>query len=481
MSRLPIDRYTVLGDDIAPNFDLSISGRDASKASGLFEAVRPLISGVVYEEDEEMSSMFELHLINRADTAPELRANWHAVVDSKAFQEGNTVDLWMGYGGVRQYMGRVDIVKWLPTFPASGAPVFTLKGYDGRHRMQLGNQVRAKSSLKTKRKVAWRKQPDEVTVKKIAAKYGYGADVDETEVKRRKKIAKRTRTVSHYDATGAPVFYASNTYTRVESVFPTRVQPAQMSDWEFLRKLAKINRFDLWVAYSETLRKYVIHFKRRQDIGTPEYLFTYNGRDGSLISAEPEFAIQEQPTDVEVLYFDKRRRKIERTVINDINAAEDVRLGSASPGNFHAQRTISKGARVRFSAFGQAIEAIADRPFRSKKDAETFVRNWLKERERDFLILRGRVVGLETLRPRQIHQLEGMGARLDGFYRLTQVRHEMLPGQQYQCAFTAYKVLSQEIARRARTTKVRVTASTLNELGQRIGLSANEVKTALGD
>jgi len=469
LSRLPIEHHTQLGDDLAPNFDISISGRDASKASALFDAVRPLIAGVAYEEDEEMSSMFELHIVNQPDTSPGLRANWRAVVDSKAFQEGNTVDLWMGYGGVRQYMGRVDLVRWLPVFPSEGPATFTIKGYDGRHKMQNENRVRAKSTLKTKRKVAWRGMPDEEIVRKIAAKYGYGADTDPTEVKRRSKIVKRTSTVERYDESGAPVFYASSTHKVVESIFPTRPQPADMTDWAFLRKLAKINRFDLWVEWSETKRKYIVNFKRRQDAGSPEYLFTYNGRDGSLISAEPDFAIQDQTTDVEVFYFDKKRKKIERTVINDINPAEDLRLSTATVGNFEARKEISKGARVRFSAFGQSIEAIADRPFRNKKDAETFVRNWLKERERDFLTLRGKVVGLETLRPRQIHQFEGLSTRLGGFYRLTQVRHEMLPGQQYQCAFTAYKVLSQEVARRARTTKVRMTSAMLSNIGKRLG------------
>jgi hypothetical protein len=53
-----------------------------------------------------------------------------------------------------------------------------------------------------------------------------------------------------------------------------------------------------------------------------------------------------------------------------------------------------------------------------------------------------------------VHQIEGLGKRIDGLYRFTQVRHDMSPGKIYDCKFVAYKVLSQDIARRKATTKV---------------------------
>lgn len=456
MARLPIDRFVQIGDDAAPDFDITISGRNAGRATQLFEAVRPLISAVSYEEDESMSSMFELTCINQPDTGPGKPVNWRAVIDSKAFSEGNAIDLFMGYGGVRRFIGRTDIVKWLPQFPESGPGVFMIKGFDGRHRMQKGNQFKTKKGKATrtrKRKTFYSNLPDESIVKKIAEKYGYGVNVDATEISRRKVVV--TKQVDVQDPNRIfGLVKASRSKEVIRKVFQTRVQPADMTDWAFLQKLAKINRFDLWVDFDQTKNRYVVNFKKRPDAGQAEFLFTYNGRDGSLISAEPDFAIQEQPTDVSVLYYDTRLKQVQRTTINDLNAAENVNFRSASQGNFEAKKTISRGARVRFTAFGQTLEAIADRPFRSKKEAETFVKNWLRERERDFLILKGKVVGIETLRPRQIHQFEGMSARLDGFYRFTQVKHTMAPGQIYNCDFVAYKVLSQEITRRKATTKV---------------------------
>ena len=113
------------------------------------------------------------------------------------------------------------------------------------------------------------------------------------------------------------------------------------------------------------------------------------------------------------------------------------------------------------------VDAFTDRPFTSKKQAETWVLNWLKERERDFLILSGRVVGIETLRPRQIHQFAGLGTRLDGFYRFTQVKHVQAPGQIYAVDFVANKVLSQEITRRPATTKATNNSAVKGRLPQK--------------
>ena len=439
MSRLPIERFTRLGDDIAPDFSLTIEGKDASKALELFEAVRPLISGVSIEFDEEMSTMFELHVINQpAEAAASAGGfgappDWQAVLNSKVFQEGNGIDLFMGYGGVRHFMGRTDVVKWLMNFPGAGPTTFTIKGFDGRHAMATGNQFKvgkkigkatgATAPKKRKRKTYY-DEFDHVIVKRIAEKYGYGVDADPT------------------PRPSGP-----------------RVHESGTTDWAFLRKLAQINRFDLSVDYDQKKRQYVVRFKDRKDIGTPEYKFTYNGEDGSLLELSAEFQIKDQPTDVEVLVYDKKRKKIERTVISDATPAESVKLGHTGVGNFQAKKEITVGARVRFAAFGQVFDAISSKPFKSKKDAQRWVENYLREHERELLVVQGKVIGIETLRPRQVHQLAGLSTRLNGLYRFTNVKHDMIPGQPYVCEFTAHKILRTDVARRKATTTTQTVAT----------------------
>ena len=429
MTRLAIETFSSYGDDLAPGFDLTISGQDTSGASELFDAIRPLISSVSYEDDEDMASMFELKVINQPETAPGMPVNWRAVIDSKAFTEGNAIDLHMGYGSQRDFVGRVEIVKWLPTFPEEGPGTFTIKGFDGRHKMMKQNAVKAG---KKKRKTFYKNMPDEVIVHKVAQKYGYRANTDETESKKKAVKGKGGK---------------------VQHVFRTRVQQPEQSDWAFLQKLADINRFDLWCEWDAT--NWVIHFKKRQDAGSALYKFTYNGEDGSLLSAEPDFSIQDQPTDVEILYYDRKKKNVERTVISEVTTAEDVKLGGprVGPGQLQAKKTLDVGARVRFTAFGQTIQAFADRPFKSGKEATNFVQNWLREREREFVIMQGKVVGIPGLRSRQIHELAGLGARLDGFYRFTNVKQMQAPGQTYAGEFVAHKVLSEEIAERPTQTK----------------------------
>ena len=450
MSRLPSEQFLRRGDDIAPGFEISISGRDTSEATSLFSAVRPLVQSVVYEEDEEMSSLMEINIINQPDTGPGRPVDWRAVIDSKAFQEGNFIDLWMGYGNSRHFMDRGEIVKWLPRFSSDGPQTITLKAFDGRHRMARGNQFRVRIGKgKKQRKTAYRNTPDEDIVKRIAQKYGYGVRFDIPEA-RKKKTSVLT------SVNGVPKKI-------VRHVFPTRVQGSGVSDWDFLRRLAEINRFDLWVQFDPFDDNFVVNFKQRLDTGPPRFLFTYNPNDpadepGSLLEAEPDFSINDQVTDVEVLLYDRKRRVIERTTISDANPEEDLKLSSkrVGPGQLKAKKSIQVGARVRFSAFGQVNEAISDMPFRNKKQAANFVQNFLRERERDFLLLSGTIVGLPLLRARDTHEIRGLGQRIDGIYRFINVRHEMQPGSIYRTTFTAHKVLTNNVARRSPTTRVEI-------------------------
>jgi len=483
MPMIPASQFEP-GDELGPSFDIFIEGKDASSSSPAFEAIRPLIAGVTYEEDEEMTALFELQVINQPDIrmGEGSKVDWHAVLDCKAFQEGNGIDLFMGYAGAKTYMGRVEIVKWLPKFGAQGPTEFLIKGFDGRHRMMQGNQVKAKAPKEdkasggakgkqaslagkapkaskgsaNKQRHVYRSMTDDQVVKKVAAKYGFAVDCDTPEKGLAAKSGGKKKGVVIEKGVVQKEEPAKS--KRRTAATPTRVQVADQTDWLFLQRLATINRFDLWVDYDLEAKRWVVHFKKRQDIGDPLMTFTYNGEDGSLLEAEPDFSVKEQSTSVEVLYFDRKTRTIELTSLEDQTKEEDVSFGTAMPGSFTAKKTTGVGARVRFTAFGQSLEAISNKPFRSRKDAEAFIADWLKEKERDLVVLKGKVVGMESLRPRQVHEFLGMNTRLDGVYRLTQVKHVMQPGSPYVVEFIAHKVLSEDISRRKATTKAKVKA-----------------------
>lgn len=444
-----LTEFENFGDDIAPGFDLAINGQDAGEAASLYTAVRPLIQSVCFEEDEEMASLLELTVINQPATAPGQPVDWRAVIDSKVFSEGNEIDLWIGYGSSRTYMDRTQIVKWMPVFGDDGPVEFTVKAFDGRHPMTIGNQYKAGKQHRSvltaatqkrhkPRRTFYKNLTDADVAKQVAAKYGYGIDADVPDVKRKRVV----------DAEG-----------KVHHIFPTRVQPTEMPDWEFLRKLADVNRFDAWVSYNLEKKQYQINFKKRPDIGQAVYTFTYNGEDGSLINASPDFSIKDQPTDVEVLYYDKALRTVKKTVLVESKPAENVSLagGRVGPGELQAKETLVRGASVRFSAAGQVLEAFSEKPFRNPKEAQAFVTNWLSERERSLVVMQGTVVGIPKVRCRQVHELRGLGARLDGFYRFTNVKHCLRAGSPYLVEFTAYKILTTDAGGRdAQTSTVAV-------------------------
>lgn len=499
MTFLPSDDFGNY-EELAPGFDLLFSSGGDGQTN---QMLRSLISSVSYEDDEEMSSMLELTIINQPDITVGIGAktDWSAVLDCKAFQEGNFIDLFIGYAGLKTFIGRVEIVKWLPRFGQNGPSEFVIKGYDGRHRMMGGIKIKEKqkssekgskktgnkcqisvlgqpaksSASASKKKHVFSGMSDDVIVKKIADKYGFLSvcdPIDSSMVARTSssgsgkgdlfafgKVFKNMSEYNKYKSlhkikeTKPPKQNQGGNSGSRSSGFPARIQTEEQTDWQFLQKLAAINRFDLWVDYDFVKNNWVVHFLKRKDVDSAMYTFTYNGRDGSLLEAEPDFSLHEQSTSVEVVYFDTSKKSINITEIFENKTSENVSFSSASLGNLTAKKTLATGARVRFTAFGQTIEAISNKQFKNQKDAGQFANDWLKEKERDLILLKGKVIGIPSLRPRQVHEFDGMSNRIDGFYRLTQCKHILSPSSPYIVEFVAHKILSEEIVRRKQETK----------------------------
>jgi hypothetical protein len=65
----------------------------------------------------------------------------------------------------------------------------------------------------------------------------------------------------------------------------------------------------------------------------------------------------------------------------------------------------------------------------------------LRDHKDNFITARGTVVGLETLRPGQVHTIDGVGIQLSGDYEFTTVTHKF-SGDGYVCEFFAHKVVT---------------------------------------
>jgi len=57
---------------------------------------------------------------------------------------------------------------------------------------------------------------------------------------------------------------------------------------------------------------------------------------------------------------------------------------------------------------------------------------------------RGKIIGVENVRPRQIHKLGGVDI-YSGEYYFTQVKHHFVGESVYNCDFVAYRIMPQSL------------------------------------
>lgn len=131
-----IDRYN-------PRFDIRIAGTTLSAD------VTRLVTSVSYDNNADMADMFSVTLGN-----PD-----NKLLDSALFELGKTVEIHMGYGDDLEPMMLGEITSLQPSFPAGGAPMLTVSGYDKSHKMRHGVPDRD----------AWKFMNDSAIVAQIAA------------------------------------------------------------------------------------------------------------------------------------------------------------------------------------------------------------------------------------------------------------------------------------------------------------------------
>lgn len=411
------------GHRLAPVLDLRIfkpGGRNATEhPRGILD--QHLLS-VEVEEDIKMTSHLTMTLSN---------PDW-VVSDSDILTAGTQFDVNFGYSSGTIHLGRrFELVHQMPMFPRSDIPTLQVSGYDGRHRMTSGDKLVGQKELakKARKELAktrsFKDKRDTEIVKAIADIYDFNFDLDQTEGRR------------------------------------TRVKKSGKSDWEFILHLAKFNDFETWVDYRIGVG-WTLHF-RKEDLREPAdyWKFVY-GEDGtgSLLECTPELEMAKQSTDVDVLSYDRRLRKV---TTSELSETKDVVVKSVRGGikGGRILESVDYGSKVRFTAFGRTMEVIANRPFRRKKDAKKYAENYLREREKDFVTCTGTLIGVENVRPRQVHHLDGLGVKYSGFYKFIQTTQRWAKDSTYETDFVGYKVIPE----RAQVHR-KVTASVVDFEGE---------------
>lgn len=445
----------VEGDDLAPVFRLEIN--DAP----LNYDINRLVTSVEFESALDMADMLKLTIDNPGlvdDDYPDWTGH-------KAFQPGNEVSIYMGYGRAdkrENFVGRAMWSKHLPNFPQEGMPQLQVQGYDISFKM-MDNEGPVVSAGKNTKPVT--KRPMELAddqgqvfqsilhseiVQRIADMYGLATDIDAT-TKREQVIIKKGR--KHF---------------------------------ELIKGLGNLNNKDFWVDWDLRTRKWTLHWKNKNRSQDAQYILRYGpdidrnnqfraNTSGTLLSLEPEYGLREAVSTATILIFDgKNQRWVSAIEIEDASGPDPIfRAGggiaqraavstrpkpvkkgetSSRPKKEARATTMKRHAKdvigealdnatsFRIAAGGVTIDVLPPGVrFRDAEEAGRFLLRWFKAKQDNFIAVKGRTVGIETLRARQVHTIRGVGDRLDGDYFFTRVNHQMTDG--YFCEFNANKII----------------------------------------
>lgn len=444
----------VEGDDLAPVFRLEINDKP------LNYDINRLIQTVEYESAIDMADMLRITIDNPGlidDQFPDWTGH-------KAFQPGNEASLYMGYGKAdrsHNFVGRVIWSKHLPVYPREGMPQLEVKGYDLSSKL-MDNEGPVTSAAKktspvTKRPVELADDQGQVfqsilhseIVERIADMYGIEKDIDAT-TKREHMIIKKGK--KHH---------------------------------ELIRGLANLNNRDFWIDWNLKLG-WVLHWKTRNRTQGPQYVFRYGSNKsgsveristgGTLLECAPEYGLRETVSTATILVFNEKtqswvsaieiedasgpdpifkpgggvaaraavaRRPKQRS--KDASTSRPRKIAKATALKARAKDVITdaldNASSFRIAAGGVSIDVLPSGVrFKDIEEAGRYLLRWFQMRQDNFITLKGTIIGVETMRARQVHTIRGLGNRLDGDYFFTRVRHNMAESV-YSCEFTANKVI----------------------------------------
>ncbi|MFH1569628.1 MAG: hypothetical protein ABIL09_16650 [Gemmatimonadota bacterium] len=388
--------------DFAPYYELWING------SKLKDDVLRQIAGMTIEMSVDGADQVTLDV----QPVTGLR-RVRNLLDGHVLAEGNSLEVWAGNGrGPLVSMGRYD----LQVSPPRGDE-------RGRRLEVIGYSAAAK-------------------LLRYEAPWRFGADVGDTEIVQRM-------------ATAAGLAHeVSPTLPRKRG----RVKEAGRSDFEFLDEIAATARnergtdFRWYVRWDPTKRggrgADVLTFDPyRLDSSAEKYVFRYEPEDdlaSTLRRWSIEPAMGDTPTRVSVVYLDRLAGE-EREVVAEVadpNADPTVLWTGAVAGLEGIDQEVKDGAAVRLQAIGEGTEAspLEFLAFEDEGEALDFARRWFRQRQYAFAHADFAVIGMERLRPWDVHAYRGMDARWDGDYMTTSVRHRWGTGSVYFCELAANRV-----------------------------------------
>ena len=273
---------------------------------------------------------------------------------------GADVEVCMGYGDAKSTPTAVRglITEITTSFPDGAAPELSIAGYDHGFSLTMGKNSRT-----------WSKARDSDAAHEIASFNNLSAKIETTKEKH------------------------------------AQIEQNQESDWEFLKKLADRNHFELYVDEQKTL-----HFAPPNDKATAVARLAYGE---GLLSFKPEANLAGQIARVEVYGWDTKAKK---AIVGRAGAGEESGLTGKSAGqhlgSFVRDPSKSPTLRLRQPVFTQA-------------EADQRAKAALNERAKQFLTGEGETIGLPEIRPDRNIELDKLGAPFSKTYYVQQATHKI--------------------------------------------------------
>ena len=272
---------------------------------------------------------------------------------------GSEIEVGLGYGDAKStpILATGTITEISTNFPEAGAPELAVSGYDHGFLLTMGKSYRS-----------WSNARDSDAVHEIAGFHHLDARIETTKT-------------SH-----------------------AQIEQNQESDWEFLKKLADRNHFELYMDERRTL-----HFIPPNNKAGAVVRLAYGE---GLLSFKPEANLAGQISQVELYGWNPKTKK---AFIGRASAGEESGLDGKSAGQ-HLNSLVRDPGKKPTLRLRQPVSSQAEADQRAKAA--------LNERATQFLTGEGETIGLPELRPDRNVALDKIGAFSKTYY-LQQTTHKI--------------------------------------------------------
>lgn len=396
--------------DILPEVSIKIEDTQIGDGTSDF------IQSVQCELARDKSDLITMMIANPIKDAPgKQRTSELLWTKSLAFMPGNILEVFMSYGDNEPELVAAGIMrKWLPQFPKDGVPGLMIKAFDGSVQMMDGTDEVVATDA--------RSFSDGMAISDMVIEVLGDYDIDDTDVE--------------------TVF--------TEPAIPT-VKKAGMNDYVFVKGLANLVGFEFFVDWDIEDRFWKAHWRKPKiDDGDPKTFVwgpDFEEGVGKSILHEfyPSFSVQGKSTDVQAFYFDRDTHTWEEVIYPAKKSDKKQKFkwkGDAATveADLQALSNSETGRGLRISAGGTSVEVLPETGFRSADEALAFARAWWQKKQELLIQGTGSITGLPSLRPNQVHNLEGIEP-LSGPWNMPEVIHKYEQGSGYVCEILARKIV----------------------------------------